>query len=175
MTALQKVAMGLVLTLVDAVVGGYDAVPDVLGWVLVGLGLRDLRGRAPLATLAPLAVLAGLVSLATLRPTILDGLPESSGWLLSLPQVLFSFVLCSELARLVAPPLDGRLVALRAVFVVVAAGPVLVYGGGLDVLLVPLAVLTVAANVYLVYLLFRASGEVEGPPAADSGHDAAVR
>jgi hypothetical protein len=166
MTALQKVAMGLVIALVDAIIGGYDAVPDILGWVLVCLGLLDLRGRLPLSTLLPLAVLAGLVSLATLRPALLDGLPESTGWLLSLPQIAFSFLLCTELAPVGGPPLTARLRALRWAFVVLAAGPVLLYGGGLEVLLVPLAVLSVAANVYLVYLLFRAPAELPGAEAS---------
>jgi len=52
---------------------------------------------------------------------------------------------------------------LRWFFAVAAFGPVLLYGGGLDVTLVPLALLSVAANVYLVYLLFRGSTEVHGP------------
>jgi hypothetical protein len=163
MTPLQKVAMGLVITLVDAPIAGYDGVPDVLGWVLVVLGLLGLRPRVPLATLMPLAVVAGLVSVATIRPSLLDDLPESAGWLLSLPQVAFSFALCAAAAALVDGPLARRFRGLRWAFVVAAAGPVLLYGGGVDLLLVPLAVVTVAANVYLVYLLFRASTEVHGP------------
>jgi len=162
MTALQQVAMGLVIALVDAIIGGYDAVPDVLGWLLVCLGLHGLRGRVSVSTLLPLAVLAGLVSLATLRPSLLEGLPESTGWLLSLPQIAFSFLLCTELAPVVGAPLTVRLRGLRWAFVVLAVGPVLLYGGGVDVALVPLAVLSVAANVYLVYLLFRSPGELPG-------------
>ncbi len=52
---------------------------------------------------------------------------------------------------------------LRWAFAVAAVGPVFLYGGGLDVTLVPLALLSVAANVYLVWLLFRASTEFHGP------------
>jgi hypothetical protein len=157
MSALPKVAMGLVLTLVDAVIGGYDAVPDVLGWVLVVLGLRDLRARLPVSTLMSLAVLAGVVSLVTLRPALLSDLPESTGWVLSLPQVAFSLALCSALAHRLTGWPARRFRILRAAFVAVAAGPVLVYGGGLDLLVVPLAVFSVAVNVYLVYLLFRSA------------------
>jgi hypothetical protein len=163
MTPLQKIAMGLVITLVDAVIAGYDAVPDVLGWVLVVMGLLELRDRMTVSTLLPLAVIAGVVSLASLRPALLEDLPESTAWLLSLAQIAFSFVLCAEVATLVGDPLAGRFRVLRWVFLVVGAGPVLLYGGGIDVLLVPLAVLAVAAGVYLVYLLFRASTEVHGP------------
>jgi hypothetical protein len=176
MTPLPTIAMGLVITLVDAIIAGYDAVPDVLGWVLVVVGLLGLRGRMTVSTLIPLAVLAGLVSLATIRPGLLADLPESTGWLLSLPQLAFSFVLCGEVAGLLEPPLATRFRGLRWVLVVVAAGPVLLYGGGLDALEVPLAVLAVAAGVYLVYLLFRASPEVHGPrgrPRADGEQDGA--
>jgi hypothetical protein len=163
MTPLQKIAMGLVITLVDAIIAGYDAVPDVLGWVLVVMGLLELRDRLTVSTLLPLAVIAGLVSLASIRPDLLEDLPESTGWLLSLAQIAFSFVLCAEVATLVDEPLARRFRVLRWVFLVVGAGPVLLYGGGVDVLLVPLAVLAVAAGVYLVYLLFRASTAVHGP------------
>jgi hypothetical protein len=163
MTPLQKVAMGLVITIVDAPIAGYDAVPDVLGWVLVVMGLLELRPRMPVGSLLPLAVVGALVSLATLRPSLLDGLHESTGWLLSLPQIAFSIVLCGASATLAQPLLARRFRVLRWAFAIAAAGPVLLYGAGVHALLVPLAVLSVAANVYLVYLLFRASTEVHGP------------
>lgn len=166
MTPLQTVAMGLVLTLVDAVIAGYDAVPDVLGWVLVVAGLHRLRDRIGVATLVGLAVVAGLVSLAGLRPELLRGVPESTGWLLSLPQLVFSVLLATALAPVLASTghadLARRMLRLRWAFAAAAVGPVLLYGGGVDLLLVPLAVLTVAANVYLVYLLFRASRALAG-------------
>lgn len=163
MTSLQKVAMGLVITIVDALVAGYDAVPDVLGWVLVVMGLLELRPRMPVGALLPLAAAAGVVSVATIRPSLLDHLHESTGWLLSLPQIAFSFLLCGAVAPLLQGHLAGRFQALRWAFLVAAAGPVLLYGGGVRALLVPLAIVTVAANVSLVYLLFRASTEVHAP------------
>ena len=171
MTTLQNIAMGLVITLVDTDVRGFDAIPDLLGWVLVVLGLRGLRDRLPTATLLSLAVLAGVVSLALVHRSTLEALPASTGWLLSLAQIAFSFLLCREVAELVAPrygaertalsragePLARRFRLLSGAFVVAAVGPVLLYGGGVTWLLTPLAVLTVASNVYLVYLLFRVS------------------
>jgi hypothetical protein len=163
MTALQQVAMGLVFTLVDPPIAGYDAVPDVLGWLLVLSGLRGLRDRVSVATPAGLAVLAAAVSPALLRFAWLERMPESTGWLLSLPQLAFSFVLCSVVGALAGSQLRRRFEVLRWGFVVAAAGPVLLYGGGIDLLLVPLALLAVCVNVYLVYLLFRASTEVHGP------------
>lgn len=163
MTSLQKIAMGLVITLVDAMFAGYDAVPDVFGWAMVVVGLLELRGRMTVSTLIPLSVVAGVVSLVGFMPDLLEDLPESTGWLLSLPQIAVSFLLCTEVARLVGESLSRRLLVLRWLFAVAAVGPVLLYGGGLDVTLVPLALLSVAANVYLVYLLFRASTEFHGP------------
>lgn len=158
--------MGLVLTIVDPPIAGFDAVPDLLGWLLVLSGLGRLRERMPVATPVTLAVLAGAVSPALLRFGWLEDAPESTGWLLSLPQFAFSFALCSAVGALVGPQLRRRFEALRWGFVAAAAGPVLLYGGGIDLLLVPLAVLAVFVNVYLVYLLFRASTEVHGPGAS---------
>jgi hypothetical protein len=165
MTPLQKVAMGLVLTVVDPVVSGYDAVPDLLGWVLVVLGLRDLRHRTAMAAPLTLAVTAGLVSVALVRPGLIMDLPESTGWWLSLPQIAFSFLLCGAVAAILPAHdrLAARFLRLRWGFVVAGAGPVLLYGGGVRVLLVPLSVLTVLANVYLVYLVFRAVPGVDRP------------
>lgn len=170
MTSLQKVAMGLLIVVLDADLGGFDAVPDVLGWLLALLGVRDLRRDLPEAgTLLGIGGLAAVVSLALLRPAWTEQAPESTGWLLSLPQLAFCLALCAAMARYVVvrpgahrPDLERRYTLLRQAFVVVAVGPLLLYGAGVDVLLVPLAVLTVATNVYLVYLLFRSSRV--GPP-----------
>lgn len=163
MTPLQKVAMGLVLTIADPSIGGYDAVPDVLGWVLVVMGLLGLRDRLPASPMVPLALTAGAVSLVLVRFDWLHGAPESTGWVLSLPQFAFSFVLSSRLAGVVGERLGRRFRGLRWAFVAAAAGPVLLFGGGVDLLLLPLAVLAVAANLYLVFLLFRAASQIHGP------------
>jgi hypothetical protein len=156
-TPLQKVAMGLVIVLVDAFFAGYDAVPDPVGWLMVLAGLLPLRAR--LEGGAGLSMVAGLcllVAVATYPPQVSARLDESGGWALSLPQLAFSFMLCSALVA-VSGALAGRFAVLRWVFVAVAAGPVLVFGGGVEALRSPIALLVVGANIYLVYLLFRAS------------------
>jgi hypothetical protein len=51
----------------------------------------------------------------------------------------------------------GRFGLLRWVFVAVALGPVLVYGGRADALAAPVAVVAVVANVALVYYTFAVS------------------
>lgn len=160
MTPLQKVAMGLVIVVLDADLGGVDAVPDVLGWVLVLLGVLDLRAvLAGFGTLVALVALSAAVSSAQMWPGLLDAVPESTGWLLSLPQLVFCILLCGGVAGLAAADADisRRFSWLRWVFVVLVFAPAVVYGGGADVLLVPVAVVTVVANVYLIYLLFRIS------------------
>ncbi len=161
MTPLQKIAMGLVIVVLDAQLGGFDAVPDVLGWVLVLLGVRDLRrALAGFSTLVTLAGVSTAVSVALLWPGLADSFPESTGWLLSLPQLAFCIALCGSAAALAVTPDGGvarRFVLLRWVFVALVLAPALLYGGGVDVLLVPVAVVTVAANVYLIYLLFKIS------------------
>jgi len=173
MTPLQKVAMGLVIVVLQPKVGGFDALPDVLGWVLVMLGLLDLRARLDnFAALRMLAVLAGVASAVIFWPTVNESVSESTGWLVSLPQLAFCALLCVSLSELSKPDdtaASRRFSFLRWVFITLAAGPVLVYGGGVDALLVPLAVLIVAANVFLIYLLFKVSkrpsarAEVDAP------------
>ena len=64
---------------------------------------------------------------------------------------------------------------LRWLFVGLAVAPVVVLGGGVDALRDPLAFTVVAVQVYLVYLLFAASGRVPGPPPGEPGQPAADR
>jgi hypothetical protein len=159
-TPLQKVAMGLVIVLVDAFFGGYDAVPDPVGWGMVIVGLLPLRARIDGGSgLVWVAGLCLAVSLVTYPPQVSGRLDESGGWALSLPQLAFCYLLCTALPP-VAGWLAGRFHVLRWVFVAGAAGPVLVFGGGVEALRSPLALLVVGADIYLVYLLFQASRQV---------------
>ena len=153
--------MGLLIVLLDVSVNGYDMVPDALGWVLVFTGVLQLRAALDNAgTLLALAALAGAVSVALFFPAVLDAVPASGQWLLSLPEVAFSIVLCGSVARLVEhdePTVASRMRGLRWFFVALAFAPALVYGGRVAALVLPIAVVAVAANVYLVYLVFKVS------------------
>lgn len=167
MTPLQGIAMGLVIVLVDASFGGYDGVPDPLGWLLVLWGLARLRavvaeGRG----LTTLAALCLVVSAATYPPVVAERLDESGGWALSLPQLAFSFALATALGP-VSGWLEKRFRVMRSVFVALAVAPAVVIGGDLESLRSPLAFVVAAANVYFVYLLFQASAQVS--PRAKSG------
>lgn len=158
--------MGLLIVLVDALFSGYDGVPDPLGWALVLAGLLPLRALLPGSALVATGGVCLLVSLATYPPQVSGRLDDPAGWTLSLPQLAFGFLLCSALMPL-AGALARRFGVLRWLFVVVALAPVAVLGGGVDALREPLAFVVVAVQVYLVYLLFRASGGVGVAPAPD--------
>jgi hypothetical protein len=159
-TPLQGIAMGLVIVLVDASFGRYDGVPDPAGWLLVLWGLHRLRpvlvqGRGLIA----LAVLCLVVSAVTYPPQVAERLDESGGWALSLPQLAFSFALATALGPL-SGWLEKRFRVMRTVFVALAVAPAIVIGGDVEILRSPLAFLVAAANVYFVYLLFQASGQL---------------
>ena len=73
--------MGLVIVVVSARFGGYDALPDPVGWALVVAGLLPLRHGLPLGgwTLA-LAVVAGLVAVPLWLPAVADRVSPSGQW-----------------------------------------------------------------------------------------------
>src|SRR6476620_126016 len=170
-TPLQKVAMGLVIVVVSARFGGYDALPDPVGWALVVAGLLPLRTGLPLGGWAlALAVVAGLVAVPLWLPAVADRVSPSGQWGAGLPQTLCCLVLCIGLAQVADRAGDREAVRfglLRWAFVGVAAGPVLVYGGGVDALAAPLAVLAVLTNVAFVYYLFKVSRRGYGSTVAD--------
>jgi hypothetical protein len=172
---LRYLAMGLVIVFLRADFGGYDALADPVGWGLVIWSLWGLRGRlANTDVLLWVASLALVASLATYPPAVSDRLTASGQWGVSLPQIAFCLVLCGSLATWtrssVAPGAEagpattratGRarwLDLLRWVYVAVAVGPVVVFGGGVEQLTAAVAVLSVVANLALVYLTFAVSG-----------------
>ena len=161
--------MGLVIVFLSARFAGYDALPDPVGWGFVAAGLWPLRSRIPLGGSAlALAVVAGLVAVPLVLPAVDARLEPSGQWGVSLPQTAFCVVLCSSLCTLAERADEAeaaRFGLLRWVFVAVAAGPVLVYGGGVDALTRPVAVLAVVANVALVYYVFKVSRRPYGSTA----------
>jgi hypothetical protein len=140
MKPLQSVAMGLVIVVLSARFGGYDALPDPVGWLLAFLGVRALPEDLPhRANLLGLAALAGVVASVVWFRVVADDLYDadaSLAWAANLPQLVFSALLCHALA---ARAVEGGdvlaarwLGLLRSAFVVVAVLPVLVFGGGLE-------------------------------------------
>jgi hypothetical protein len=163
--------MGLVIVVVSARFGGYDALADPVGWALVVAGLLPLRSGLPLGGWAlALAVVAGLVAVPLWLPAVAGRVSPSGQWGAGLPQTLCCLVLCIGLAQVAERTGDREAVrfgVLRWAFAVVAAGPVLVYGGGLDALAAPLAVLAVLTNVTFCYYLFKVSRRGYGRTVAD--------
>ena len=139
MKPLQSVAMGLVIIALSARFGGYDALADPVGWVLVVLGVRRLPELPAGGTLLGLALLAGLVSAVVWFPQVTSALYDadsSLAWAANLPQLAFSALLChklSERARATADPKPARwLATTRTLLVVVGLLPVLVFGAGMS-------------------------------------------
>ncbi len=153
--------MGLVIVFLTARFGGWDALPDPVGWGLVVAGVWSVRRLLPQGdSLLALAALAGAVSVPLVLPSVQRQLSAAGQWGLSVPQTVFCLLLCVSLATLAeraGEKVAGRFALLRTAYVVVLAGPVLVYGGGVDALTTPVAVLSVLANLALVYYTFAVS------------------
>jgi len=157
MTPLQRVALGLVVVVVDTL-GGFDLLPDVLGWALVLWGLAGLPGDR--AGLRYAAVVAAVTSVVLYPPAVHDRLTDavpSLQWAASLPDLVFALLLARALLRL-AQPGDRRLAArmrlLVTVISVLAVAPVLVFAGGAEDLLPAATLLVQLMWVWLIWNLF---------------------
>lgn len=166
MKPLQSVAMGLVIIVLSARISGYDALPDPVGWVLVLVGVAALPAELPHRTqLLGFAGLAGAVAVVVWFPGVTDQLYSgdstdgaSLAWMLNLPQVVFSALLCHDLAGRAAAAGDGRaarwLGFTRSALVLVGLMPVLVFGAGLTTFEVTSYVAAAAVAVVLIWQLF---------------------
>jgi hypothetical protein len=176
-TPLQKVAMGLVIVFLSARFAGYDALPDPVGWGLAIAGLVPLRGRVPQGpTLLTVAVIAAVASVPLVVPDVEERLTPSGQWAVGIPQTVFCLLLCISLGTLAeraGEPEATRFGILRTAYVVVLVLPVVVYGGDVEVLETPMAVLSVLSNVALVYYTFKVSRRpyVTGAPAPEPSPD----
>ena len=174
MKPLQSIAMGLVIVAVVAKAGGgYDVLPDPVGWLLVLQGLGRLPASLPhRPALSTLGVLALLMSIVLWFPGLAEGLErtdESLLWAANLPQLAFVALLCRALSlAAAAEPGRARWLRTAAVLTVVAALlPVLVLGAGASSLL---AVMVAGASLVLVLvivLLFRYSSRPWAAPEVD--------
>ena len=158
--------MGYVIIALFARQGGYDLLPDPLGWVLVLLGVRRLPDPIDRATLSYVGALALLVSVPLWFPDVLDAIARedaSLAWAANLPALGFAALLFRQLSRAAqaagAPTAQMVLQGLFTLTLVVALLPVLVFGGDLTVL-EDLAVGTEQVlNLAAVAVLFGYSGQ----------------
>ncbi len=169
MKPLQSVAMGLVIVALTARLGGYDALPDPLGWLLVVVGLRGLpdsyRQRTTMVRLAGLVLAVSVVLWFPATGAWLDDHDASLRWAVNLPQALVLAWFAHTLAGRAASG-DGSadvraarwLRTASSLVAVAAVLPVLVFGGGLGELEAASYVLAAVALLLLIWLLFAYSG-----------------
>ncbi|TYL55257.1 hypothetical protein FXB39_02535 [Nocardioides sp. BGMRC 2183] len=106
MKPLQWVAMGLVICVLEARFGSYDALPDPIGWLLVLGGLLALTRRTDVGFrlgLGYLGVLALVIATVTWFPAVQDALDDADPelvWSLDVPALAFQALLCHALAGL---------------------------------------------------------------------------
>ena len=170
MSPLQKIAMGLVIVIGTALFPAdpspawarYDALPDPVGWLLVGLGVIALARAVPAFESSRwLVALAGLVSVPMWFPQLQHRLDPSGEWFVSLPQVAFCLVLARTVALQAAQqePADTyvakRFGLLVWAYAAVGVLPVLAIGGGLSQLTSTTLLFSTLVNVAFVYFLFR--------------------
>ena len=194
--------MGLVIVLVPAYFprdphptwAFYDALPDPVGWLLVLVGVRALRGHLDVDLLTWLAWVALAISVPLwfpqvnhlLVPEYNSGIDVSFQWFLSLPQTVFSLVLARTIGRtaeLQAPRdrfVAGRYGVLTWAFAALLVLPAIAYGGGIDALVGPTLIGIGLVNVVFVYYLFRVHrrewlggpGPLQVPPRPPGSPDA---
>ena len=169
MTPLQRVAMGLVVVVIDTL-GGYDLLPDVLGWALVLWGLAGLPGDR--SGLRYSAVFAAVTSVVLYPPAVHEPLAHadpSLQWAASLPDLVFALLLARALMRLAQSgdqagdrsgdrPRDrrlaGRMRLLVTVTGVLAVAPVPVFAAGAEDLLPAATLLVQLMWLWLIWNLF---------------------
>ena len=158
MRPLQSMAMGLVIVVLVARFGAYDALPDPIGWLLVIWGVRRMADNSALLTLALGALLVAGVVWFPGTQDLLDRSDPSLRWAVNLPQVLFCVVLCRQLAGLAGGGGDQRARAwLRTTMllnVVLAAAPVLVFAASADDLMASVHAAAAGVLLLLIVLLF---------------------
>ena len=176
MTPLQRIAMGLIVVVVDTL-GGYDLLPDVLGWALVLWGLAGLPGPDR-DGLRYAAVAAAATSVVLYPPSVHEPLADadpSLQWAASLPDLVFALLLARALMRLARAQhertLARRMRVLVTLIAVLAVAPVLVFAGGAEHLLPAATLLVQVMWLWLVWNLFafhaRPYLDAE-PPAAEA-------
>jgi hypothetical protein len=157
-TPLQKVAMGLVIVVLDSA-SAYDVLPDLVGWVLVLGGVRSFPGEyrgGLLATAGIAAAVSAVLWFPQVRDPVIDEGPAIA-WAAALPDYVFAIWLCWTLARLAQPDdptTAARMRLLAAVLVVPALGPAVDAAVRSDTLVAGATVVGMVGWVWLIWTLF---------------------
>lgn len=158
MKPLQSIGMGLLIVVLVARFGDYDALADPLGWLLVLRGVRRLADRTTLLTLAVGALVVACAVWLPPTQELLDRSDPSLRWAVNLPQVLFCVVLCRQLSEVAEEGDDRKARAwLRTTLVlnvVLAIAPVLVFAAKADDLLGSVYAAAGVVVLLLIVLLF---------------------
>jgi len=171
---LQSIAMGLVIVAIVAKAGGgYDVLPDPVGWLLVLQGLGGLPATLPhRPALSTLGFVALIMSVVLWFPSLSEGLEradESLLWAANLPQLGFVALLCHALSRsAVAEPGRSRWLRTASALTVVAAlVPVVVLGADQTSLLDVMVVGGSLVLLLVIVLLFRYAARPWARPEVD--------
>ena len=158
MKPLQSIAMGLLIVVLVAKFGDYDALADPLGWLLVLWGVRRLADHTTLLTLAVGALVVACAVWFPHTQDLLDRSDPSLRWAINLPQVLFCVVLCRQFSELAEAGDDRKARAwLRPTLVlnvILAVAPVLVFAANADDLLASVYAVAGVVVLLLIVLLF---------------------
>jgi hypothetical protein len=156
---LLVVAVGLVVVALYSRAGGFDLLPDPLGWALVLGALRTVVRRVELTQQTVLWVLgigALLASAVLWWPSVHDWFADADpalGWAIDLPSLTFCAVLCHALsvqARAAGETFATGWLSWTAIgFAVSAVAPAIVIGGGVESLRDPAGIVTGLAQVSL--------------------------
>jgi hypothetical protein len=174
---LAWIATGFVVVVLTADRGGWDLLPDPVGWALVLLGTWLLpRAVGPRRLLVAVGAGALLVAAATWPPQVAERVRDADPglvWALGLPELGYVVVLAHVLSGAATRAGDTRAAAtwsgVRTVTVVVALLPAVVIGGGVESLRGLAGVATVLAPVVVVVLLLVHAGRVWAAPETTPG------
>ena len=176
MPPLGKVAIGLLLVIVDFRIESFDLVPDVVGWLLVLAGLVPLSRRSGGFGAATLA--AGLGLLVALVGLVAEPGPAFAA-LGGLTETVVVFGVCTGVMALVAEPsvqrTANRIRWADLAITLVGTGGILAIDGagtldgaeGLLLVLVPVALAVVVWFLVFVWSLRDRPELVPGPGTAD--------
>lgn len=173
MKPLLTTAAGLGLVLLDVFVGGWDLVPDPVGWVLAVLATRQLPvpTRGTLTGIALVALVAACLLWVPSVAEAVDRLHVSVGWAAGLPQVAYLTLLCHALSRRARStgdtPAGSWLLWLAGGNALLGLVPALVWGPGL--LAAAAAVLLAALVIALTTILMLAAYSSRPWALADAG------